>query len=136
MVKVIMGLKGAGKTKKLIELVRKAAEEEHGDVVCITKGSDLTYDIPHKVRLINASEFKFGSYDFLKGFLSGLHAGNYDITHIFIDGLYKILDDTMEAKVEDLLAWCEKYSEQENVKFTITISTAEETATPGMRHYL
>lgn len=136
MVKVILGLKGAGKTKKLIDLVKKAANEENGDVVCITKGTELTYDIPYKVRLINAAEFGFGSYDFLKGFISGLHSGNYDITHIFIDGLYKILDDAVDAKVENFLGWCERYGEREGVKFTITISTEEEGAPSGLKQYL
>ncbi|NCB52658.1 MAG: hypothetical protein EOM54_12400 [Clostridia bacterium] len=135
MVKVIMGLKGAGKTKKLISLVNKAAEEEHGDVVCIEKGSKLTYDIPYKVRLIEAKSYSFGNYDFLKGFLSGLHAGNYDITHVFIDGLLRVVDDPSYAKLEAFLDWCEAFSDKENVKFTMTISADDELATAGIKKY-
>ena len=90
MVNVIMGLKGSGKTKRLISLVRQAAVEETGDVVCIEKQTALMFDIPHSVRLICTSDYDFGSYEYLKGFISGLHAGNYDITHIFIDNLYTI----------------------------------------------
>lgn len=136
MVKVIMGGKGAGKTKSIIDLVKKASEEEQGDVVCIEKNSELTYDIPYKVRLVQAVSYGFGSYEFLKGFISGLHAGNYDITHIFIDGLFKILDETPDARVEAFLDWCESFSERENVKFTISISSNVDAAADGIKKYL
>ncbi|MEL4105306.1 hypothetical protein AAFA46_00480 [Oscillospiraceae bacterium WX1] len=135
MVKIIMGVKGSGKTKQLIDLVNKAVNEENGDVVCIEKGQKLTYDIPHAARLIEASEYGFTSYDFLKGFISGLHAENYDITHVFIDSLLKILDLTVDAKTEDFIDWCEAFSERANVKFTITISAETSLATEGIRKF-
>ena len=93
MVQLIMGLKGSGKTKRLVEMVATAVREESGSVVCIEKDKKLTYDIPYQARLIYACDYAYamGSYDFFKGFLSGLHAGNYDITRVFIDGLYKII---------------------------------------------
>ena len=136
MVKVIMGLKGAGKTKKLIELINKAAVEENGNVVCIEKGSILTFDIPYTVRLIQAEDYPFGSYEFFRGFIAGLRSGNYDITHIFIDGLYKLFDDINEAQIEKLLDWCEAFSEKERVKFTISISADEKNVSEGIRKYL
>lgn len=135
MVKVIMGLKGSGKTKQLIDLVKKAVSTESGDVVCIEKGPKLTYDIPHKARLIYASQYDFGSYEFLKGFISGLGASNYDITHIFIDSLYKIVKDSSNTHVEEFLAWLEAFSEKENVKFTITISADVAFAGDGIKKY-
>ena len=80
MVQLIMGLKGSGKTKRLVEMVATAVREESGSVVCIEKDKKLTYDIPYQARLIYACDYAYalGSYDFFKGFLSGLHAGNYD----------------------------------------------------------
>ena len=71
MVKLIMGLKGSGKTKNLIELIRKAEETEIGDVVCIEKGGKLRYDIPFRVRLVETSQYDFSGYEFIKGFISG-----------------------------------------------------------------
>ena len=135
MVKLIMGLKGSGKTKLLIELVNKAVEEEHGDVVCLEKGTKLTYDIPHKVRLIEASHYEFDGYDFLKGFISGLYSANYDITHIFIDSVLKIIDADVSADTEDFFDWCQKFSERENVKFTMTISADITLATDRIKKY-
>lgn len=136
MVKIIMGVKGTGKTKHLIELTTKAIQEEDGDVVCIEKEPKLTYDIPFRVRLIYANQYSFGSFEFLKGFISGLHGGNYDITHVFIDSLYKILEK--EPTEEELLAflnWLEDFGTRENVKFTITISADTQNVSDELRAF-
>ena len=130
-----MGLKGSGKTKQLIELVNRAVEEEHGDVVCIEKGAKLTYDIPYKVRLIEASQYEFHGYHFLKGFISGLHSANYDITHIFIDSVLRIISEEVDEKAEEFFDWCEEFSNRENVKFTITVSADIALATDRIRKY-
>ena len=90
MVRLIMGANGAGKTKQLIELVHAAVESESGSVVCIEPSADMTYDISYNARLINASEYGIDSYACLRGFVSGLYAGNYDISHVFVDNLGKI----------------------------------------------
>ena len=135
LVKIIMGLKGSGKTKQLLELVRKAIDEEHGDVVCLEKGSKLIYDIPHKVRLIEASQYAFDGYDFLKGFISGLHSANYDITHIFIDSVLRIIGVGVDERVEEFFAWCEEFSNREHVKFTITVSADISLATDKIKTY-
>lgn len=135
MVKVIMGPKGTGKTKALVELVKKAVEEEHGDVVCIEKDKNLTYDIPYTARLIHAGEYGISSNELLRGFVSGLHAGNYDITHVFIDNFYKILDDTSEETVAELLEWLDKFSESNNISFTITATSDPDSASDRIKKY-
>ena len=91
MVRLIMGMKGSGKTKQLIELINNAAKDEPGNVVCIEANRNMTYDIHYHIRLIDAHEYKLNSYDLLRGFISGLHAGNYDISHMFIDNFCKIV---------------------------------------------
>ena len=135
MVKLIMGLKGSGKTKQLIELVNRAVDDEHGDIVFIERSSKLTYDIPHKVRLIDASQYEFDGYDFLKGFISGLHSANYDITYIFIDSVLQIIKKDVDGDAEDFFDWCEKFSVKEHVKFTITISEDILKATERIKKY-
>ena len=135
MVKLLMGLKGSGKTKQLIELVHNAMQNEQGDVVCIEMGTKLTYDIPHKVRLIDASNYNIDGYDFLKGFVSGIHSANYDVTHIFINSILKMVNSGIDEKLEDFLIWCEKFSKRENVKFTITISADVKLATDGLKKF-
>ena len=135
MVSIIMGLKGSGKTKKLVELVREAVNEETGDVVCIEKERKLTYDIPYQARLIDAGVYDIGSYEFLKGLICGVHAGNYDITHFFVDNFYKIIGTTDEAVVVSVLDWLEAFSQANNVKFTLSISGDAETAGPEIKKY-
>ena len=135
MVKIIMGLKGSGKTKQLLEIVHKAIDEESGDLVCIEKGAKLTYDVPHKVRLIEASQYEFKGYDFLKGFISGLHSANYDITHIFIDSVLRIIGEVVDDRAVEFFDWCESFSKREHVKFTITVSADVTLAPEGMKKY-
>ncbi len=135
MVKLIMGLKGSGKTKKLVDLVKKAVDEAHGDVVCIEKDKNLTYDIPYTARLIHAGEYGINSNALLRGFISGLHAGNYDITHVFIDNFYKMLDDRSDDAVADLLDWMEEFSKSQNVQFTISATAEAEKVGPRISKY-
>ena len=130
-----MGLKGSGKTKQLIELVNNAVEDEQGDVVCIEKGTNLTYGISHNARLIEASHYDFDGYGFMKGFISGLYSANYDITHIFIDSILRIVGKDIGAETEEFFVWCERFSEAQSVKFTITISADSALATDVMKKY-
>lgn len=136
MVRVIMGVKGSGKTKQMIEMINKAVHSEDGDVVCIERGFKLTYDIHSKIRLVDASSYDMDSFTFLKGFISGLYACNYDISHVFIDGLSRIVpsnaDDPM---VEDFLDWLNSFSEENRLKFTITISADSSLASDGVKKY-
>ena len=135
MVRVIMGVKGTGKTKQMIDLINTAVQNEHGNVVCIERGPKLTYDINYKIRLVEASHYDMKGYEFLKGFISGLYAGNYDITHIFIDSLTKIVGGECDNETEKFLDWLNKFGEQHNIKFTITISDDVTLASEGIKKY-
>ena len=136
MVRLIMGTNGAGKTKQLIELIHSAVESENGSVVCIEPSADMTYDISYNVRLVNASEYNVNNYECLRGFISGLYAGNYDISHVFVDNLCKIAGSTDWQAVEKFLHWLDRFSESNEVKFTVTVSADEDVATEGMRQYI
>ena len=122
MVHIIMGPEGSGKTKMLIDAIHQALKEESGSMVCIEKGSTLRFDVDHRVRLIDAGEYALGSYTFLKGFISGLHAGNFDITHIFMDNLYKLAQSSDPKETENFLDWCSVFSAENSVAFTLTIA--------------
>jgi hypothetical protein len=136
MVRVIMGAKGSGKTKQLIELINYAAGNEIGNVICIESGAKLTFDISNRVRLIDSSEFATNDFTFLKGFISGLYASNYDITHVFIDSLCKIVpSDPASNEVEEFLHWLNGFAEGNGIKFTITISADTSLATEAMKAY-
>ncbi len=135
MVKLIVGSKGTGKTKKLVDLIKKAVEEENGNVVCLEKDKNLTYDIPYTARLIHASDYSFGSMEYFKGFISGLHAANYDISHVFIDNLLKILDEPDLDKVAALLDELDAFGKKENINFTVTATVDPETVGDNIKKY-
>lgn len=136
MVKIIMGLKGSGKTKELVGLVCKAVSEGSGDVVVIEKERKLTYDIPYQARLIDAGSYSIGSYEFLKGFISGIHAGNYDITHFFIDNFYKLVIDREEASMVEFIRWLADYAARENIEFVISMSSDRAKCPEEIKQYL
>ncbi len=136
MVRLIMGGKGEGKTKQLIEMLNQAAKDEPGNVVCIEADRNMTFDIHYQIRLIDAQEFQLKNYDLFRGFLSGLYAGNYDISHIFIDNLCKIVNRDVDQDTEAFLSWLDLFGENNGVKFTVTISADRSAATPGMIRYL
>ena len=135
MIQVIMGLKGTGKTKKLLDSINQALVSANGDVVCIEYGKKLTYDVNYRVRLVDSQEYAINSSDMLKGFLSGLHAGNFDITNVFIDNLYKTIG-TDRANGEEFVAWCAEFAKTNNMNITITISDDPALASEAMKQYL
>ena len=135
MINVIMGLKGSGKTKKLIDAIQTTVATAAGDVVCIEYGKKLTYDINYRVRLVDSKEYAIGNADMLKGFLSGLHAGNFDITHVFIDNLYKTIGND-RATGEEFVAWCDTFAAANDMTITMTISDDPANASEEMKKYL
>lgn len=121
MITLLTGKKGSGKTKKLIELVHAAVESSDGNVVCIEKGDTLTYDVDHSARLVNIENYGIEGFDVLYGFLSGLCAGNYDITDILVDSTLKIGG----SDLNDLTAFLAKVktlTDEAEVKITFSIS--------------
>lgn len=135
MIRVIMGKKGSGKTKQMIDMINNAVQTEHGNVVCIERGNKLTFDISYQIRLVESSQYDIADYTALKGFVSGLYAGNYDITHIFIDSLTKIVGGECNNDTENFLDWLNQFGEKHNIKFTITISDDASLATDGIKKY-
>ncbi len=135
MIHVIMGLKGSGKTKKMIDSINETLANVSGDVVCIEYGKKLTYDINYRVRLVDSKEYAISNSDMLKGLLSGLHAGNFDITHVYIDNLYKTIGSDRENG-EAFVAWCAAFAEANNMNITITISDDPACASEAMKQYL
>ncbi len=136
MVRVIMGLKGAGKTKQMIDIINAAAQSENGNVVCIERGAKLTYDVHSKTRLVEANDYPLDSLETLKGFISGLYAGNYDITHIFIDSLARVVPlDATDPNIEFFLDWVSRFASANSIKFTITISGDPELVSDGVSKF-
>ena len=124
MISVIIGNKGSGKTKKLVELVNSAVENSNGNVVCIEKEPKLTYDISSKARLLETDTYKIDGMKSFYGFVSGICAGNYDVTDILVDATFKIIGREYSQLPEFFNALGE-LSEATDVDFFFTISCDE-----------
>jgi len=121
MIKLIIGKKGSGKTKKLAEMVNATAETSLGNVVCIEKSDALTYSIKYKARLIDTDTYAIKGYDEYFGMLAGIKAGNHDITHIFGDATLRIGG----RDYYELAAFLERLAKIDDVDFIFTVSCDE-----------
>ena len=135
MVKLIVGLKGTGKTKTLIELVNKATEESKGAVVCIERGTKLNYDITHKARLIDTESFMVSDAQALYGFIAGITASNHDITDLFVDSALKICGNDMEA-FATFVKEVDKLSFSAGYNCVMTVSATVEECMEHLREYM
>jgi len=136
MVRLIMSGKGEGKTKQLMEMMTTAAETATGCMVCIEASRSISFNLRHQTRMIDAGEYQLHTLDSLRGFICGLYAGNYDISHIFIDNLMTILKDASTSDIETILSWMDSFGEKFGIKFIVTVSADPESATDVMRRYL
>ena len=136
MIKVLIGKKGSGKTKTLIDSVNNAAHKAEGNVVYISSDTKRhMIDIKHSVRLVDTSAFVIKTYDEFYGFLCGLISNNFDITNIYVDSIFKIVGDTLEGMdkfFEDVENLCESY----NIDFMFTLSMEAAGAPEYIKKYL
>lgn len=135
MLKLIVGKKGSGKTKLLIEGVNGAAKESKGNVVCIEKGMKLRYDLSLQVKLIDIDEYRAEGFGELYGFLAGLTAGNYDITDIYVDGLFKICPRDYEA-MEKFFERVALLSVPHGTNFVFTVSADMTDLPESVKQYI
>ena len=135
MLKLIIGVKGTGKTKQLIEMVNTASAASKGSVVCIEKGTKLTYDIKHTARLIDTDQYGICDAQSLFGFVAGIIASNHDVTDLYIDSALKICNNdkaSFDKLAEEIAALAEKYS----LSCTMTLSMPAEEASDTIKKYL
>ena len=125
MLKLIVGLKGSGKTKQLITLVNAAAQETKGAVVCMEKGTKLVHEITYQVRLVDTDAYLIDNAQNLFGAVSGIFASNHDITDIFIDSSLKICKNDMAA-FEQFVLKAKELCDKEGLNITMTASVAAE----------
>ena len=135
MIKLIIGIKGTGKTKTLIQMVNSALETTGGNVVVLEKGEKLRYDIKYQARLVNTDEYYVNDAQSLYGFVAGLLASNHDITELYIDSALKICGNDLPS-FEKLVEELDILTVKRETNVVITASMPEEDATDIIKKYL
>lgn len=132
MVKLIIGARGSGKTKSLIEQVNAAAAATKGSVICVEYGNTLNFDVTYKARLVDTTAFGISSADALYGFIAGIAASDHDITDIFVDATLKICNYDM-AGADSVISRVKKLAETYGFRVVMTVSARPEDCTAEMR---
>ncbi len=135
MLKLIIGVKGTGKTKALINMVNTAVDNSHGDVVCIEKGVKLRYDIKYQARLIDTKEYFVSDAHSLYGFVAGILASNHDVMDLFIDSALKICNNDVAA-FDQFVEQVDSLATKLNVNIVMTSSIPVEEASETVKKYL
>lgn len=135
MVKLIIGIKGTGKTKTLINMVESALASTSGNVVVLEKGEQLRFDIKYQARLVNTDEYYITDAQSLYGFIAGILASNHDVTDLFVDSTMKICNQDVAA-LEKLVEELDLLTVKKDVKIVMTVSMPEEDAGDLLKKYL
>jgi hypothetical protein len=135
MIKLVIGVKGTGKTKTLIDQANAALTTTKGNVVCLEKGSKLRYDINYQVRLINTDDYLISDAQSLEGFVAGILASDNDVTDLLIDSALKICNNDIYA-FDQFLAKLDKLTAGANINILITASLPVEEASDMIKKFL
>ena len=135
MVKLIAGLSGTGKTQKMLAEINEVVEKEQGSLVCIELKTTLRYDLSHQVRLIEYQTYQLEGPESLKAFISGLHAGNFDITHLYLKSIHRLVGTDDVAVLTDFCDWCERFGKKNGIDFTMTARVDLEKAPEALKKY-
>ena len=133
MIKLLVGVKGTGKTKALISAVNEALENSKGYVVCIEKGEKLRHEVTYNARLINTDAYFVNDAADLYGFIAGILASNSDITDIFVDSALKICGNDTVA-FENMLGRLKGITNDINLVMTSSITV--EDCPEGIKAYI
>lgn len=134
MLKLIIGVKGTGKTKTLIDMVNQATSASEGSVVCIERGVKLRYDIKYRTRLVNTNDYLIFDAQTLYGFVAGIFASNHDVTDLYIDSALKICNNDINA-FEKFLLEADELAEKHSVNIIMTSSVPVDEASDIVKKY-
>ncbi|WP_314981867.1 twitching motility protein PilT [uncultured Stomatobaculum sp.] len=121
MVQIIVGVKGKGKTKRLLEMANEAVKDAKGTVVYLDKSAKHMYELSNKIRLINVNDFDIMSSDGFTGFVSGIISQDHDLETMFLDSFLK-LANLEGGDITPVIDALEKIGEKYNVKFVLSVS--------------
>ena len=135
MIQLIVGNKGKGKTKQLLDKVNADVLTANGNIVYIDKSTKHMFELNNKVRLIDVSEFPVENYDQFIGFLLGIVSQDHDLEQVYFDGFLE-LAKISENEVENVLSKFEKIADNYNINLVMSISIDEKDFPESMKSYI
>lgn len=135
MIEIIVGEKGKGKTKILLEKANEAIAHTNGTLIYLDKSHQHMYELNNQIRLINMRDYPVLGNDGFIAFICGLVAGNYDIKQIFIDS-FLTLTSSQVSNLENTINKLENISCLLNIKFILSISCNEEELSKKLKNYV
>ena len=135
MVQLIVGSKGKGKTKELLDRAAQAIKDATGSVVYVDKSSQHMYELSNKIRLINVSKFPVNSEDGYIGFLSGIISQDHDLEYMFLDGFLTVTN-LMGVDISDAIAKIAALGENFGITFVVSVSMDEHDLPESFRQYV
>ena len=126
MVKVLVGHKGTGKTKMMVDLANEQAEKANGTVLFINKNARLTYDLKHEIRFVTMEDYQgVTDSDEYIGFIYGIISSDHDIEAIYIDSILKFANFSL-GDLPKFLERLDNISKQYGMDFTVSLSADKE----------
>ena len=125
MVELIVGKKGKGKTKVLLDRVNGEVKEANGSIVYLDKSTKHMYELNNKVRLIDVSSYPLKNADEFVGFICGIISQDHDLEQIYLDSFLKV-SKLEDADVTDTLDQLDKIGEKYGISIVVSISLDKE----------
>jgi len=135
MIKVIAGAKGTGKTAQLVDEINEQAVQENNNIVCIERGNRLDRLLKYKIRKIDIDEYPSEGYDQLLSFIAGINAKDYDLTHIYIDSVFKVAKNDNLQDLALFLKNLETFLSDSALNVTIICSSDSATLPAEIQKY-
>lgn len=135
MIKVIVGSKGSGKTARLVDDLNMQAYSDAANVVCIERGRRLDRLVKYQIRLVDISEYPISGFRELLAFIAGISAKDYDLTHIYIDSIFKVANDSSMINLERFLSDMEGFTEKNNFNVSIILSADPDALPDSVRRF-
>ena len=121
MIQVIFGEKGAGKTKKILDMANESTHTAKGSIVFVAEDGQYMFGLKRDIRFVDASSFHIDGPKMFYGFLCGLAAQDFDLENIYIDGFLKIVRHPLET-LESMFAELDAFSKRSGINIIISVS--------------
>lgn len=125
MVQLILGKKGKGKTKIILDMVNKEVNDAKGNIVYLDKSIGHMYELNNKVRLINVLDYEIANADEFIGFIRGIVSQDHDLEQIYFDSFLKIAQLEASDRIEEVVAELDQISDKYGFKIVASVSLDE-----------